>query len=87
MARSGARVAEAYGTSSLGSERGGANDSKIGAQPITVPTTTTTLQSGSSSLTLDERGTIVFQGAGQGACQASALCVLHYYDRQHPQYA
>ncbi len=48
-------------------------------------TTITTLKAGRSSLTLDTTGQLAFRLAGQRLWEAKALCVLHYYDRQHPR--
>jgi hypothetical protein len=46
---------------------------------------TTTLKSGGSSLGIDERGGLEFLLAGRRRWGTTALCVLHYYDRQHPR--
>jgi hypothetical protein len=51
-------------------------------QPIQ---TTIRLQAGNSSLELDSQGRLAFRLAGQRLWEAKALCVLHYYDRQHPR--
>ncbi len=47
--------------------------------------TATTLRAGASRLTLDERGRLVFRLDGRRTWSGGALCVVHYYDRQHPR--
>lgn len=48
--------------------------------PITIQ-----LHAGNSSLELDSQGRLAFRLAGRRLWEAKALCVLHYYDRQHPR--
>jgi hypothetical protein len=48
-------------------------------------TMTTTLKARASTLTLDASGRLTFRLGGQRLWEAKALCVLHYYDRQHPR--
>ncbi len=43
------------------------------------------LKANGSILTLDETGRLAFRLGGQRLWQAGALCILHYYDRQHPR--
>ncbi|MEI6788641.1 MAG: DUF5696 domain-containing protein [bacterium] len=43
------------------------------------------LKAGNSTLTLDVNGRLSLRLNGQHQWQADALCVLHYYDRQHPR--
>jgi hypothetical protein len=52
---------------------------------MTTKTTTLTLHAGGSELKLDSTGRLQFHLGGQAPWQAGALCVLHYYDRQHPR--
>lgn len=44
-----------------------------------------TLTANKSILTLDDKGRLAFRLSGRRLWQAGALCVLHYYDRQHPR--
>jgi len=43
------------------------------------------LRAGESSLVLGGRGELTFRFDGQRVWDAAVLCVLHYYDRQHPR--
>ena len=52
---------------------------------MTTASTSITLKAGKSILTLDDKGRLVFRLDGQRLWQAGALCILHYYDRQHPR--
>ncbi len=47
--------------------------------------TITTLTSGDSTLTIDDQGRLAFRLGGRRLWQANTLCILHYYDRQHPR--
>jgi hypothetical protein len=46
---------------------------------------TIVLKANASRLTLDAQGKLAFRLQGQQLWQAGTLCVLHYYDRQHPR--
>ncbi|MBF0244997.1 MAG: hypothetical protein HQL31_06965, partial [Planctomycetes bacterium] len=43
------------------------------------------LRAGGSRLSLDSTGLLAFCLEGQNLWQTHTLCVLHYYDRQHPR--
>ncbi len=43
------------------------------------------LTAGLSVLTIDANGSLTFNMNGTGIWQAPSLCVMHYYDRQHPR--
>ncbi len=44
-----------------------------------------TLRAASSALTVDPQGRLRFRLDGKHRWEAGALCILHYYDRQHPR--
>jgi hypothetical protein len=44
-----------------------------------------TLHGGGATLTLDAAGRLTFSPDGRSQWQSAALCLLHYYDRQHPR--
>ncbi len=52
---------------------------------MTEPLKNIRLKAKTSILTLDDQGRLAFRLDGQRLWQAGALCVLHYYDRQHPR--
>jgi hypothetical protein len=43
------------------------------------------MKANDSTVTLDDRGRLAFRLGDRRLWQAGALCVLHYYDRQHPR--
>lgn len=43
------------------------------------------IDGGSSTLTLDADGGLTFSPDGRSPWHAGSLCLLHYYDRQHPR--
>jgi hypothetical protein len=44
-----------------------------------------TLNGGGSTLTVDAAGRLIFSPDGRASWHAGSLCLLHYYDRQHPR--
>ncbi|MEI6520511.1 MAG: DUF5696 domain-containing protein [bacterium] len=46
---------------------------------------TITLFAGNSTIEIDSQGRLAFCLSGQRQWEAKSLCILHYYDRQHPR--
>jgi hypothetical protein len=52
---------------------------------MTRPNTKIQLTSADAGLEIDDRGRLAFRLGGRRLWRTASLCILHYYDRQHPR--